>query len=231
MADFRELSPTEEVIHFAQGEFPATYGGPVSSPRGFRELSPDEEVLPLKAPKPPNILQRAVGAGKEALPPLPSVSLPSMETVKSYLPSFPGTRPAPTPKPPQLNPQFKVDDMGNVFDQASGKNILEQGPQAPQAPIIQPSPAPGLLSGITDRLKSLIPAAPSPQLPEGTQVAEMPDMGANIPSAKEPPPPLYGAAKVRAGLDAAKRQKTQGVSEMPDMGVNIPSAEGAGQRL
>src|SRR5690242_12546414 len=83
---------------------------------------------------------------KEAMPPLPSVSMPSMETVKSYLTSFTGTRPAPTPKPPtELNPQFKVDDMGNVFDQASGKNILEQGPQAPQAPIIQPPPAPGLL--------------------------------------------------------------------------------------
>ena len=188
----------------------------------------------IELPKPPSLIERATGVIKNALPPLPSVSLPSMETVKSYLPSFPGTRPAPAPapKPPtELNPQFKVDDMGNVFDQASGKNILEQGPQAPQGPIIQPPPAPSILSGITDRLKSLVPAAPSPQLPEGTQVAEMPDMGANIPSAKEPPPPLYGAAKVRAGLDAAKRQKTQGVSEMPDMGVNIPSAEGAGQRL
>jgi len=212
MADYREVAPEEydKVTPFAKGEFPATYGGlagsaPPSS-GGFREVTPEEydsvtPLKPLKAPPQPSLMERATGAIKNALP-----SMPSMETVKSYLPSFPGTRPAPPPKPPtELNPQFAVDDEGNVTDTTTGKNILE-----PKAPAVVPAPAPAapsLLSGIKERLRSLIPQ-PQPQAPgppPPLQVSEMPDMGANIPSAiKEPPPPLYGAAKVRAENEASK---------------------------
>jgi len=228
---FRELAPDDEVIPFAKGEIPATYGGPMgSSPKGFRELAPDEEFIPLKPPE-PSLMERATGAVKSAastvknaLPALPSMpSIPSMETVKSYLPSVPelpsaselwpgkgraqGWWDKPSPgAPKELNQQYAVDDTGNVTDTTTGRNILDPG-QLPPPPLPKVNPPvpqnPNPLAGIKERLRSLIPT-PSPQI----QVGEMPDMGANnIPSATEPVPPLAGASRVRAENEAAKGWK------------------------
>ena len=75
---FRELAPDDEVIPFAKGEIPATYGGPMgSSPKGFRELAQDEEFIPLKPPE-PSLMERATGAVKSAA-----------STVKNALPAMP----------------------------------------------------------------------------------------------------------------------------------------------
>ncbi len=148
----------------------------------------------------------------DMLPTLPSLGQIG-QNIKS---TFTAPRAAPIPTPtipapaPALNNQYAVDDLGNVTDTATGKNILDHGPQ-PVAPTIPAPPIPpapqapatsNLFAGIKERLGSLIPAAPKPQS------LDMPDMGANVPSAvKEPVPPLAGANRVRVEQEQAKTWK------------------------
>ncbi len=189
----------------------------------FEEEAPSQPQPPkaprfvFEEPEPPSFMERAASA----LPTLPSLeqigqnikstfTAPRLtpETIKSHSPTH-------APAAPKLNPQYAVDDLGNVTDTATGKNILYPEsqptvalptPAIPTAPAVAPQPppavpqAPRLLAGIKQRLGSLIPAAP--------KSLDMPDMGANVPSAvKEPVPPLAGANRVRVEQEQAKGWK------------------------